>query len=147
MSFHSGQARPQPWRPSLSVDTVVEKPKCLGDLVREQAEREGRIGAERVGCPSGGGENSLIESWYDRHPEKLARNPVALAAVKALEGKHKSNAAAETKRRRRGKGERKSERKHLNAGAGWNTHRRRRMPLTTTRPPLPAVALSRRQQG
>lgn len=135
MSSQPSQARSQPWRPPLSTDAAVEKPKCLGDLVREQAEREGRIGAERIGTPSGGNENSLIESWYDRHHEKLVRNPVAMAAVKAAEAKRQNNATAELKRKRKGEGERKAERKHMNAGAGWNTHRRRKMPLTAARPP------------
>src|SRR5579864_5138368 len=88
------QPRPQPWRP-LSTDVVVEKPKCFGDLVLERAKAEGRFGSVRVGTPSE--EQRFVESWYDRHPEKLA----AVTTPAAIRSREKQTDAkrAESERR------------------------------------------------
>jgi hypothetical protein len=115
--------RPQPWRPPVSTDAPTEKSKCLGDLVREQAEREGRIGSPTIGCPSD--EQRFIESWHARHPEKAPTNPLVMAAVKKAEKMRKSNELAKAKRKGKRKGERKAVRNVIETTAAWNRGRRK----------------------
>lgn len=126
-----------PWRPTLSAD-AIEKPKCLGDLVYEQAAREGRIGSPVIGTP-GDSDHGLIESWYSRHPEKLPSNPhMMTGAAKKVEEKKRRDGTSTMpiKRRRKRKGERKrseymrdyhrrrkeakAERKVMEGATGWN---------------------------
>lgn len=90
----AAEARSEPWRPTLSTDAdAAEKPRCLGDVVREQAEREGRIGSETIGTPS---EQRFTESWYERHPDKLPDSPMTMtdAARRAIDRIKKNKAAA-----------------------------------------------------
>jgi len=114
------QPRPQPWRP-LSTDVVVEKPKCFGDLVLERAKAEGRFGSVRVGTPSE--EQRYIESWYDRHPEKLSTFVATPAAVRAREQRRDAERATE----------RKSERHVLDTPTNWNALKRRRQRASSRR--------------
>jgi hypothetical protein len=65
--------RPQPWSPIQREPEV--KSKCLGDILREQAEAEGRIGSPPIGCPSSDG--AFIEHWRPKvkapaHPNVIA---------------------------------------------------------------------------
>jgi hypothetical protein len=140
--------RPQPWRPTLSTDATEPKAKCHGDLVLEQAEREGRIGSPNIGCPSE--EGRYTESWYERHPDKLPANPmtmtdkakriaerVRLEKIAAAERAAAEQEALPAKRKRRAKGTRD----RAEYMRGYNARRRAaeaaaagNEPLTMTRP-------------
>jgi hypothetical protein len=115
-AHRAANGRPEPWRPVLSTDVVVEKPKCLGDLVRERAEAEGRIGSETIGTP-GDGDHDLVESWYSRHPEKLPNDAVMMT---------KAARKVEEKRRRDGTSAAPIKRRHKRSGYMRDYHRRRK---------------------
>jgi hypothetical protein len=121
--------RPAPWKPPLSTDVpAAEKPKCLGDLVREQAEREGRIGSETRGTP-GDGDHNLTGSWYEKHPDKLPGNPQTMTK-QAMKLKPLDAVKAQGQRRRRER--ERAGRKVIDGTGGFNrtpTRKRGRLPI------------------
>jgi hypothetical protein len=70
--------------------------RCLGDLLREQAAREGRIGSLHIGGRDGDGE--FIERWRDRKARKATGLPpsvvVRTGAFDKMRKGHKKTRAA-----------------------------------------------------
>lgn len=128
--------RPQPWKPPLSTDAKEPPPNCFGDLVRARAEVEGRIGSPTIGTP-GDGDHNLVESWYERHPEKLPDNPQTMtnAAKKVTRtpgaAKVKGQHAAKVKGQRRRRERERAGRKVIDGTGGFNRGptKRRRLPI------------------
>jgi hypothetical protein len=144
--------RPKPWKPPLSTDVpVAEKSKCHGELERERAAREGRIGSDSIGTP-GGGEAPYVESWYERHPDKLPGNPQTMTP-QAMKLRPLDTVKAQGQRRRRERERAKAPtgRKVIDGTGGFNRRpasRRRTAPdnasLTMTRPPAVASKVDAR---
>jgi len=73
MFGNGGRHRPQPWSPIQREPEA--KPKCLGDLVREQAAAEGRIGS----ALAGGSDTRFYEHWRPKPKPAPVPTPNKLA--------------------------------------------------------------------